>query len=170
MMRWRSTGFAIVAAGTALLSPRATVHAQRAQEDTVHRLHILPALGVHAGTPQKASIALGVVVGEDWQKDARDHSRKIAIFAEPGLSAGRASLAYINHGYGSFGSGFGVAGTVLRTWKDPWTARENTTYAGAEIIIWPVVFIGPRIGLFRSLANNTTSKKWFVSIDFGIGL
>jgi hypothetical protein len=174
MTRWRSTGFAIVVGGSVAFAPRAPLSAQRcrtcAPEDTTHRMHILPALGLHVGTPQKASLALGVVVGEDWQKDAHDHSRNIAIFAEPGLSGGRASVAYVDHGYGSFGSGFGLAGTVLRTWKDPWTAKENVTYAGGEIIIWPILFVGPRLGVFRSVAGNPSSKKWFFSVDFGIGL
>jgi hypothetical protein len=171
---WKVGGLAIVVGGAALLVPRAHLGAQRcatcAPEDTTRRTHILPALGIHVGTPQKASVALGVVVGEDWQENAHDHSRNIAIFAEPGLSGGRASIAYVDHGYGSFGSGFGIAGTALRTWKDPWGAKDNATYAGGELILWPIVFIGPRIGVFRSIAGNVGSKKWFVSIDFGIGL
>jgi hypothetical protein len=170
MMSWRSTGLAIAVGGAALLSPRTSIRAQRAQEDTLRRMHVLPALGIHVGAPQKASVALGAVVGEEWQKNGRDHSRNIAIFVEPGLSAGRGSIAYVDHGYGSFGSGFGIAGTVLRTWKDPWMAKENVTYAGGEVILWPIVFIGPRVGLFHTVGNTITSKKWFVSIDFGIGL
>ena len=169
MKSCRSAAFATVAVSTLLL-PRGSVGAQRPAEDTTHRTHILPALGLHVGAPQKASLALGVIVGEDWQKNARDHSRNIALFVEPGLSAGRASVAYVDHGYGSFGSGFAIAGTVLRTWRDPWYARENATYAGGEIILWPILFVGPRMGLFRSVAGNATSKKWFLSIDFGIGL
>jgi len=151
----------------ALVTPCA-LHAQRG-EDTVPRAHILPALGVHVGTPQKVSAAIGVVLGEDWQKHGRDHSRNVALFAEPGLGAGRVSLAYMTHGYGTFGSGYGVAATVLRTWKEPWSVEPNTTYAGGELIFWPIVFLGPRIGLFRSVATGTNPDKWFVSFDFGIG-
>ena len=33
----------------------------------------------------------------------------------------------------------------------------------------PIVFVGPRIGLFRSVGSATVSDKWFVAIDFGIG-
>jgi hypothetical protein len=139
-------------------------------EDTVPHTHVLPALGIHVGTPQKVSAALGVVVGEDWQRNGRDHSRNLALFAEPGLSAGRASVAYVDHGYGSFGSGYGIAMTVMRTWKDPWTVKDNMTYVGGEVLLWPIVFAGPRIGLFHQVAGNETNKKWFVSIDFGFGL
>ena len=144
------------------------LYAQRG-EDTIPRAHIFPALGVHVGTPQKASLALGVVLGEDWQKNGRDHSRNVALFAEPGLGAGRASLAYIDHGYGAFGSGFGVAATVLRTWKDPWTVEKNVSYVGGDLILWPILFAGPRIGVFRVIGSPTASDKWFVSLDFGIG-
>jgi hypothetical protein len=140
-----------------------------ADEDTTPRSHIVPALGVRVGTPQKASAALGVIVGEDWQRNGRDHSRNVALFAEPGLSAGRASLAYVDQGYGSFGSGFGVAATVLRTWKDPWSVKSNTTFAGGEVLLWPILFAGPRIGLLRGV-SGTDAHHWLVSFDFGFGL
>ena len=173
MMNWKAAGLMIAVAGPAAFAPRVA----RAQscptctpDNSPRRFHIAPALGLHAGTPQKASVALGVLVGEEWRQDSRDHARNIAVFAEPGLSAGRASIAYVDHGYGSFGSGFGIAGTVMRTWKDPWTVADNMTYAGGEVILWPIVFIGPRIGFFRSIAGTATTKKWFISLDVGIGL
>ena len=146
-------------------------HALYAQsgEDTIPRTHVLPALGLHVGTPQKISVALGVVLGEDWQQAGHDHSRNVALFAEPGLGAGRVSLAYVDHGYARFGSGYGVAATVLRTWKEPWNVRPSTTFVGGELLLWPIVFIGPRIGLFRSVSTGTNPDKWFVSFDFGIG-
>jgi len=52
----------------------------------------------------------------------------------------------------------------------PVGAKDNATYVGGDVILWPIVFIGPRVGVFRSVAGNVGSKKWFVSIDFGIGL
>ena len=173
-MNWKAAGFAIAVGGAASLGAVASLGAQRCRgcspEDTTTHVHIAPALGLRFGTPQKASAAVGVLVGEDWQKNARDHSRNAALFVEPGLSAGRASIAYVGHGYGSFGSGFGVAATVLRTWEDPWGAKENATYVGGELILWPIVFIGPRVGLFRSVAGNVGSRSGSVSFDFGIGL
>jgi hypothetical protein len=171
-MSWTRTCLVLVLAMT--LTVPSVTHAQRCRgcepEDTLPRGHIWPALGVHVGTPQKASAALGVVIGEVWQKEGHEHSRNLALFAEPGISAGRASLAYLDHGYGSFGSGFGVAATVLRTWKDPWTTKSNLTYVGGDVLLWPIVFMGPRIGVFRRVAGDPTSKKWFFSVDIGIGL
>jgi hypothetical protein len=110
------------------------------------------------------------VVGEDWQQNGHDHSRNVALFAEPGLSAGRASVAYVSHGFGSFGSGYGIIATALRTWRDPWVAKDNATYVGGEVLIWPIVFVGPRMGVFRRTTGNTSNGRWFVSLDLGIGL
>jgi hypothetical protein len=138
--------------------------------ETTTRPHVIPALGLRVGTPQKVSAALGIVVGEDWLKGGREFSRHVALFAEPGVSAGRASLAYVAHGYGTFGSGFGVAGTLLRTWNDPWSVKENMSYAGGEVIVWPILFVGPRIGLFRHIGRDESSHRWFVSFDFGFGV
>jgi hypothetical protein len=157
----------------AALATPAAARAQRCracQEDTLTRMHVWPAIGVHAGIPQKASAAVGVLVGSDWQRGGHDHSRNVALFAEPGLSAGRASLAYVQGGFGHFGSGFGVAATVLRTWKEPLTVKPNVTYAGGEVLLWPIVFVGPRIGLFHSVSSSNTDHKWFVALDLGIGL
>ena len=158
-----------------LLAPMSAGFAQRcrgcADDDTTHRTHLLPALGLRVGAPQKASAALGLVMGEDWQQNGREHSRNVALYVEPGIGAGRASIAYINHGFGSFGSGLALAGTVLRTWDEPWWGRENTTYAGGELTVWPIVFLGPRVGVFRALnAPASLTKRWMVTFDFGFGL
>jgi hypothetical protein len=156
----------------AVLGPSVAVaqHCQGCADDsTTHHMHLLPALGVHVGTPQKASAALGIVVGEDWYRGGRDHSRNIAAFVEPGLSAGRASLAYVSHGFGGFGSGFAIGPSVMRTWKDPWTVQDNATFVGADLAVWPIIFTGPRVGLYRRV-SGLEPRRWFLSLDFGIGL
>ena len=167
-----SRGFVVVFTAAACLCTSTQLRAQQCRgcvgEDTMPHMHVIPAIGIHAGTPQKVSAAIGVGLGVEWQKDGRDHSRNVALFAEPGVSAGRASLAYVDNG--KFGSGFGIAATVLRTWDDPWTVKQNTTYAGGDLLLWPIVFMGPRIGVFRQISGDARSKKWFVSFDFGIGL
>lgn len=158
------------ALATLLIASAMTAHAQRAREDTTMRFHVLPALGIQVGTPQKASAALGIVFGEDFVREGHDHSRNIAIFAEPGLGAGRASVAYVSHGYGNFGSGFGLAATALRTWKEPWQLDANQTYVGGEVLLWPILFVGPRVGLLRNVSTVETSRHWFWTFSFGIGL
>ena len=170
----RALGVSVLA--VLLLAPMAVLHAQGCRgcvaEDTVPRLHVLPALGVRVGAPQKASFAIGLLVGEEWQSHDRDHSRNVALFAEPGIAGGRASVAYIHHGFGSFGSGYGVAATALRTWNDPWLTRPKLTYLGGEVIVWPIVFVGPRLGLFHTVGTSNISgaRRWLVTFDFGFGL
>jgi hypothetical protein len=127
--------------------------------------HMLPALGLRAGIPQKASFALGIVTGKNYRE--KGHTEDLAIYVEPGLSAGRASIGYIN-GFGNMGSGFGFAATAMRTWKDPINLRTNVTYAGAELWVWPIFFSGPRVGLFRRVSG--ASHSWFLTADFGFGL
>jgi hypothetical protein len=147
------------------------MRAQGAREDTIRtNFHILPALGLQVGTPQKASAALGVVFGQELSRNGREHSRNVALYVEPGISAGRASIAYVDHGYGSFGSGFGLAATGMRTWNEPWQINPDQTYVGGEVLVWPILFVGPRVGLFRNVSSVETSPHWFWSFSFGIGL
>lgn len=173
-MNWKTPAMLLVTA--ALFSPLAALSAQQCrscvEEDTVRRTYVVPEFGFRVGAPQKASAALGVVVGQDWQADGRDHSHNLGLFVEPGLSAGRASFGYIDKGFGNFGSGFMVAATALRTWNDPWWAKENVTYVGGEATLWPIVFIGPRVGVFRAIGTTGAglAKRWLVTFDFGFGL
>jgi len=132
------------------------------------RSHVFGAVGLRVGTPQKVSAALGIVVGMEWQKYGADRSRDFALFVEPGLGAGRASLAYIK-GIGSMGSGSGIAATVLRTWAQPWSISPNTTYIGGEVLIMPLFLAGPRIGLMRRI-TGPNKGSWFLVGDFGVGL
>ena len=127
--------------------------------------HMLPALGLRAGIPQKVSVAAGIVTGRNYRE--RGHTEDIALYVEPGLSAGRASLAYIN-GFGNMGSGFGIAGTALRTWKDPINLTTNATFVGGEVWVWPMFFSGPRVGVFKKITGD--SRGWYFTADFGFGL
>lgn len=127
--------------------------------------HVLPALGIRAGIPQKVSGAVGIVAGRNYRE--RGHTEDVAVYIEPGLSAGRASVAYMN-GFGNMGSGFGVAATALRTWRDPLNLQTNQTFVGGEVWAWPMFFSGPRVGLFRKVTG--ASRGWFLTADFGFGL
>src|SRR4051812_23598294 len=48
---------------TWLIAGAATAHAQTTRGDSTTRFHVLPALGLQVGSPQRASAALGIVVG-----------------------------------------------------------------------------------------------------------
>jgi hypothetical protein len=163
MLRRLIAGLAVVAAIPA--TTRAQNHCPSCMDSVSGQWHVLPALGLRAGIPQKASAAVGIVAGKNYRE--RGHTEDMALYIEPGLSAGRASLAYIN-GFGNMGSGFGIAATALRTWKDPINLLTNTTYAGAEVWVWPMFFSGPRIGVFRRITGP--SHGWFFTADFGFGL
>jgi hypothetical protein len=172
--RLRRMRMAVVAALVpALVADRpgaAQAPPSRAQGDsTPAKSHVFPAVGIRAGTPQKVSVALGVVTGVDWQSRGAEHSRNIAFFVEPGLGATRASIAYIT-GVGNMGSGFGLAATGLRTSSSPWTLARNTNYVGGELIIWPIFFTGVRIAVFRRVSGQATMGRWFLGGDLGVGL
>ncbi len=151
------------------LVPWLALAAQDAPPDSTVHGHVLPAIGVHIGEPQKASLTLGVLLGEEWQSNGHERSRKVALLGEAGLGAGGASVAYLRHGYGSFGEGWGLSAKILRTWKDPWGARPNVTYAGGELILWPLLFVGPRVGVFHRIGGDPTENRWLISFDFGFG-
>lgn len=143
--------------------------ASASQSDSIaRRVRVLPAFGVRVGEPQKASAALGIVAGVEWQEHGHDRARYVSVFAEPGLAASRVSAAYMSN-MGGLGSGYGVALTGLRTSSDPWVLRENTSYVGGELFVWPLFLTGPRIGFFRSV-HSTGARSWFFTADFGFGL
>jgi len=166
----------LATAGAFALAPRA-VFAQESPcrgascsgDSIPTRPHTFPAVGIRAGTPQKASVAVGIVTGVDWQNRGTEYSRDVAFFFEPGFGATRVSSAYITP-IGNMGSGFGLAVTAMRTAGSPWTFAANTTYVGGEVLIWPVFLAGPRVGLFRRMSGDATMGHWFFGADFGFGL
>ena len=127
--------------------------------------HMVPALGLRSGTPQKLSAALGIVGGKNYRENG--HTEDVALYVEPGISAGRATLGYLSS-FGNMGTGFGLGATALRTWHTPWTLRTNSTYVGGEAWLWPIFFTGPRVGLFREVTG--TRHGLFLTADFGFGL
>jgi hypothetical protein len=127
--------------------------------------HMVPALGLRAGTPQKLSAALGLVTGKNYRETG--HTEDLTLYVEPGISAGRTTIGYLS-GFGNMGTGFGLGATALRTWHTPWTLRTNSTYVGGEAWVWPIFFTGPRVGVFREITG--TKHGWFLTADFGFGL
>lgn len=127
--------------------------------------HMLPALGLRGGIPQKVSAAVGIVAGKNYRDNG--HTEDLAIYVEPGLAAGRATIGYLSS-FGNMGSGFGIGATALRTWKDPLNLRTNETFIGGEAWVWPIFFTGPRVGLFRQITGKRPG--WFFTADFGFGL
>lgn len=147
------------------LAARAQSRCPSCMDSVSGQWHMLPALGLRGGIPQKASAAVGIVTGKNYRE--KGHTQDVALYVEPGLSAGRASLGYIS-GFGNMGSGWGLAGTAMRTWKEPINFPNNTTFVGGELWVWPGFFVGPRLGIFRRITGAT--RGWYLSADFGFGL
>lgn len=138
-------------------------------DSMARRFRVLPGFGVRVGEPQKVSAAVGIVAGAEWQERGHDRARYVGVFAEPGLAASRVSAAYLSN-MGGLGSGYGIALTGMRTSSDPWVLRENASYVGGELFVWPLFLTGPRIGLFRSVGSGSGPRSWFFTADFGFGL
>ena len=155
----------IIVAATNAVAARAQNRCPSCTDSVNGKWHMLPALGLRAGIPQKVSAAVGIVTGKNYSE--KGHTEDLALYVEPGLASGRASLGYIT-GFGNMGSGFGFAATGMRTWKDPLNLATNSTYLGGELWVWPVFFSGPRIGVFRKITGAT--HGWFFTADFGFGL
>ena len=147
-------------------------HAQRCRdcvpEDTTRHAAFHPALGLRIGEPQQASVAVGLLAGSRWLSRGRERARDAALFVEPGLSAGRVSVGYAGYGRG-MGSGAAITATALRTWRNPWGVKPNVTYLGGELFVWPLVFIGPRVGVFHSVSPGNAANRWLFSFDLGVG-
>jgi len=160
---------ALVVLATSALRAQECEHCNPPGDTTHARVRVLPAIGLRVGSPQKASVAVGVLTRAEWQQHGRDYSRNIAAFVEPGLSGARGSVAYVQ-GIGNLGSGFGLAASVMRTWKEPWTMPSNGTFVGGELLVFPLFLVGPRVGLFKEVSGGGNLKRWFLTADFGFGL
>ena len=164
-MRRRTLFVGFVAMFAVAGSARAQERCPSCVDSVAGKWHMLPALGLRGGIPQKLSAAIGIVAGKNYRDNG--HTEDLAVYVEPGLAAGRATIGY-HSGFGNMGSGFGLGATALRTWKDPLNLKTNETFFGGELWIWPAFFSGPRVGVFRQMTG--TRHGWFLTADFGFGL
>lgn len=90
----------------------------------------LPHLGLHFGTPQGASVALG---GLRVVRQASDGSSAsgVRLVVEPGLRAGKIRFGYAVTG--SFAIGYGFEGAVLREWGRDGKPELPRTLYGLEV-------------------------------------
>jgi hypothetical protein len=125
--------------------------------------NISPAVGVHYGSPLRASGAFGMLV--DFNGNKNDG---IIALAEVGQQGGQASLGYFRM-FGWFGSGYSVRLTVLRTGDDPWNATEHTTYLGAELHGMLIFGVGGKVGFLRR-ASRVPADPHETIVPFGISI
>ncbi|MEO8337330.1 MAG: hypothetical protein ABI664_20295 [bacterium] len=128
--------------------------------------HISPAVGVHYGSPLRASFAGGLLV------DMSQHRNDGVIVAlEVGQQGNEVSAGYFRM-LGRFGSGFSLRLATLRTAGEPWNASPNTTYAGVEAS-WMIAFgVGARVGYLRraSKTSGLDPHENLASLSVGIGI
>jgi hypothetical protein len=128
--------------------------------------HISPAIGVHYGSPMRASIAGALLI--DMSQHRNDG---VVLAVEVGQHGNEASAGYFRM-LGRYGSGYSLRLAALRTTDDPWGASENTTYVGAEAS-WMIVFgVGGRIGYMRraSHSGSVDPHESLATFSFGIGI
>jgi hypothetical protein len=125
---------------------------------------LVPAFGVHYGTPMRFSVAAG---------GALDLSRRgnegMLALVEQGQHGNEFSAGYYRM-LGRFGSGFSVRAAVLRTSGEPWNADPHTTYVGAEAHLMVILGVGGRAGYMRrasSVVNGTHDN--IVTLGLSIG-
>ena len=105
-----------------------------------------PALGLYVGSPQRASLAVGVL----WvARRAPDFSsvRGPRLLAEPGLRAGKLRAGYAVSG--AFATGYALEAAVLREWRG---GRRGATLYGGEVhgsLTFVDVGIGAYVGAGR---------------------
>lgn len=128
--------------------------------------HISPAVGVHYGSPMRASIAGALLI--DMSQHRNDG---VVVAVEVGEHGNEASAGYFRM-LGRFGSGYSLRLATLRTKGEPWNAGPQTTYVGAEAS-WMIVFgVGGRVGYLRRVtqANGLEPHDNVLSLSVGIGI
>jgi len=125
---------------------------------------LLPAFGVHYGTPMRFSISLG---GE-FDLDAHGNQGVLAL-VEQGQHGNELSAGYYRM-LGRFGTGFSLRGAVLRTSGEPWNANPNTTYVGGEAHLQVLLGVGGRVGFMRRASKlSTGAHDSIVTLGISIG-
>jgi hypothetical protein len=116
--------------------------------------------GIHYGVPLKWSAVLGVAL----PGSTRNSTTFVA--AEPGIGGWRASVGYVRM-TSELGSGYVARATLLRTNSKAWRAAPQSTFAGAEFQIWPLLAIGARVGGFFRIGGQG-KQRGLLTADFSL--
>jgi hypothetical protein len=116
--------------------------------------------GIHYGVPLKWSAVLGVAL----PGSTRNSTTFVA--AEPGIGGWRASVGYVKM-TSELGSGYVGRATLLRTNNRAWRAASQSTFAGAEFQIWPLLAIGARVGGFFRIAGRG-EQRGLLTVDLSL--
>lgn len=148
-------------AAVALVLIPAAVRAQRGDAPTPK---LVPAFGVHYGTPMRFSVSAGGAL------DLSDRGNEgVVAVVEQGQHGNELSAGYYRM-LGRFGSGFSLRAAVLRTSGEPWNADPHTTYVGAEAHVMIILGVGGRAGYMRRASSVVNgSRDNIVTLGISIG-
>jgi hypothetical protein len=156
--RLRSFVAALVAG--MLLLPAAAL----AQREDATSSRLVPAFGVHYGTPMRFSVSAG---GALDLSDRRNEG--VLALVEQGQHGNEFSAGYYRM-IGRFGSGFSLRAAALRTSGEPWNADPHTTYVGAEAHLMVILGVGGRAGFMRRASKVVNgSHDSIVTLGISIG-
>lgn len=127
--------------------------------------HVWPGIGIHYGGPLRTSLALGLLVDVNEQRNA-----SFLVAGEVGQQGNEVSLGLLKM-RGQFGSGFSLRAVALRTRGEPWNASPNTTYVGTEAHLMIAFGVGGRVGYLRRVSKQVdTDHDTVVSFGVSIGI
>ena len=137
--------------------------AARAQDSESGSPRLMPAFGVHYGTPMRFSVSAGGAL----DPSGRGNQGLLAV-VEQGQHGTEFSTGYYRM-VSRFGSGFSLRAAVLRTSGEPWNANAHTTYVGAEAHLMIILGVGGRAGFMRR-ASSVVSGSHDNIVTFGISV
>lgn len=115
------------------------------------RLGWQPHLGLHAGVPQGASVALGLMRPVWWTSDFTSMGGP-RLVVEPGLRAGKLRVGYARTG--AFAVGYAVEAVVVREWGRGGHHDLPSTGYGVELH-GSGMFLDLGVGAYRRASGVT---------------
>ena len=112
---------------------------------------LLPHVGLHVGTPQRASVALGVLRVVRQGSDGSSASG-VRLVVEPGLRAGKIRFGYAVTG--PFAIGYSFEGAVLREWGCDGNSELPRTLYGLEVHV-SAAFVDLGLGAYVGVGGVT---------------
>ncbi len=129
-----------------------------------------PTWGVEAGAPQRATVSVGLLLG-DARGDGFDLGRNLVLVqVQPGLGGGRVSLGFAPFAASASGlvfAGVALKASLLRTWGTPSGAAAGQTYVGAQLdVAW---IVKGSVGWLTRVGAGG-AKHTLVTWSVGVGL
>lgn len=128
---------------------------------TVGAPRVSPAIGLHYGGPTRTSVALGVLIDINEQRN-----ESLVVAGEVGQQGNELSVG-MQKMRGLFGSGYSLRGVAVRTRDEPWKATPNATYIGAEAHLMIAFGVGGRVGYLRRVTKQVDTEHESIA-SFGV--